>query len=738
MTSGGTGAAPTWSDAPAGGNVFTGIASGTLSSNKPVKINLNGTLSEIKNTVTAYNSPVLSPSTTESDNGRQVTSTNDVKEGSICWNSNHKFFITVWSNSGSSWDGYARTVTPGKPGSASPVLGDSTSLATNIHHKYMNCAYDSVHNQLLTFGLSSGGGHNGQGTDTFSRAAVASDGTITPYASAVAQVDGYGAGSTYEHTPNLCYIGNGCFACMSYRGTRPGGAPGDTNSTTISILKWNGNGNQNYGLVTNANLTGGVNTYGRFYNLAPIGSNGQFVMVWTAGNSGGGEGWYRVGTYDTSSNQLTLGTAAKFADYNMTTNASVTYDENAQKVVFLWNKDSDNDRYYSCVGTISGNDLTLGSEVLVDSINADPGDDEYTSLVYLPIKQKVYASYVVNDGGVQKYRSKEGTVSGTSITWSSSASNFRNPDAYKVRKLRTVAADSSMEAGIVMYNYIWDDNENIYVKQSDFNSVVSNLTNANQYYGYPDQAYTDGQTATIKTIGNNITAVSGLTTNTSYYVQQNGTLATTKDTVEVFAGTALSYDKFVIQKEIPSTSTPGLLYVTSFISDKVTAHANYAIKFEDLDWTNVSYYLFQVNGLSFNGASFSSTQPEFQLKAGSSWITSSSYTTYADWASWNNSWTKNNQSATAVRPWANQTAGDWTGEIYISRSNTYNANHNGANKYVWGRAFSDSRFSNWQCKLTASQFRQEDITGIRFGNSYGYSVGEHGTIDVFKYYSGRA
>ena len=37
MTSGGTGAAPTWSDAPAGGNVFTGIASGTLSSNKPVK-----------------------------------------------------------------------------------------------------------------------------------------------------------------------------------------------------------------------------------------------------------------------------------------------------------------------------------------------------------------------------------------------------------------------------------------------------------------------------------------------------------------------------------------------------------------------------------------------------------------------------------------------------------------------------------------------------------------------------
>ena len=569
MTSGGIGAAPTWSDAPAGGNVFTGIASGTLTSNKPVRINDDGKLSEIKNTITDYATPLISPSTSESDSGRQIIGSTLAVAPGICWNANHKFFIAVYSTSDTSYDGFAKTLTPTSPGSSAPKLGNEVPLGSSVHHKYTNVAYDLVNNQMLMFGLSSGGGHSGQGTDSLARAAVSSDGTITPYQYAIGSVDSYGSGSTYEHWPNICYIGNGTFACMSYRGTAPAGAPYDRQSVACSIWKWNGSGNNLYANPTNQTVNS-AGAHGRFYKIAPIGSNGQFVMAWTSGNSGTGEGWYRVGTYDGSS--LTLGTAAKFADYAMSSPCSVTYDENSGKVVFLMEKDSDSSRIYSRVGTISGNDLTLGTEVRVDDTNGSAQDSQDVTIVYAPTKQQVYASYTVNDGGTRKARSKFGTVSGNSITWSSSAYNFKNPDGNVVRYLHTVAADSSMQAGIIMHTWKWNNDDYGYAKQIDFASVVSNLTNANQYVGYPDQQYTDAQTATIKTLGNNV-SLSGLSTSSDYYVQQDGSLATTKDTVEVYAGRALSDNKFLINLPVPPTL--GWEVVSSHVLDGSTQNYDF-------------------------------------------------------------------------------------------------------------------------------------------------------------------
>ena len=56
-----------------------------------------------------------------------------------------------------------------------------------------------------------------------------------------------------------------------------------------------------------------------------------------------------------------------------------------------------------------------------------------------------------------------------------------------------------------------------------------NISNSGQYIGFPDQAYTDGQTATIKTVGNTVSSLSGLTTTSKYYVQADGTVALTWD-----------------------------------------------------------------------------------------------------------------------------------------------------------------------------------------------------------------
>jgi len=69
--------------------------------------------------------------------------------------------------------------------------------------------------------------------------------------------------------------------------------------------------------------------------------------------------------------------------------------------------------------------------------------------------------------------------------------------------------------------------------------IVDNLTSTN-FLGTSTAAYTDGQTATVMLGGGISTNQTGLTTGTGYYVQTDGTLATTADSISVFAGKALS------------------------------------------------------------------------------------------------------------------------------------------------------------------------------------------------------
>ena len=82
--------------------------------------------------------------------------------------------------------------------------------------------------------------------------------------------------------------------------------------------------------------------------------------------------------------------------------------------------------------------------------------------------------------------------------------------------------------------------------------VASNLTNANHFVGFADQAYTNGQTATIKTYGNNVDTFSGLTAGTDYYLQGDGTVGTSTGfsnfaAYTPLAGTALSATKLLIR-----------------------------------------------------------------------------------------------------------------------------------------------------------------------------------------------
>ena len=103
-----------------------------------------------------------------------------------------------------------------------------------------------------------------------------------------------------------------------------------------------------------------------------------------------------------------------------------------------------------------------------------------------------------------------------------------------------------------------DDTRLVHVSTTEQSST---LTDANHYVGYADQAYTNGQTATIKTYGNTVDTLSGLSIGVEHYVQGDGTVATTKDN-DMFsamasntplAGTPLSATKLLIRDPLAKT-----------------------------------------------------------------------------------------------------------------------------------------------------------------------------------------
>jgi len=76
---------------------------------------------------------------------------------------------------------------------------------------------------------------------------------------------------------------------------------------------------------------------------------------------------------------------------------------------------------------------------------------------------------------------------------------------------------------------------------------ASNLS-ADAFVGFADAAYTNGQTAKVKVVGNQLTQA-GLTTGAKHYVQLDGSVGTTAQTPSVEAGRAITGNTLLIQPQ---------------------------------------------------------------------------------------------------------------------------------------------------------------------------------------------
>ena len=95
---------------------------------------------------------------------------------------------------------------------------------------------------------------------------------------------------------------------------------------------------------------------------------------------------------------------------------------------------------------------------------------------------------------------------------------------------------------VVVYTDNGDSNKG---NSTAYVPVGTDMT-AENFIGFSSAGYSNGNTATIKVVGNTSTQ-SSLTPGQKYYVQKDGTLGLTADTPNVEAGIALSSTKLLIK-----------------------------------------------------------------------------------------------------------------------------------------------------------------------------------------------
>jgi hypothetical protein len=313
----------------------------------------------------------------------------------------------------------------------------------------------------------------------------------------------------------------------------------DSNAQKV-VIAYQDSGNSGYGTaivgtVSGTSISFGTPTVFESANTTDtsIGydANAQKVVIAYKDVGNSNYGTAIVGTV--SGTSISFGTAAVF-EQSATLNTSTVYDSNSEKIVIAYEDDGDNDYGKAVVSTISGTSISFGTPVTFASSSMN-----YTSAVYDPNTAKIVIAY--RDVGNSNYGTAiSGEVSGSSITFGSSIV-FNNATTLYI----SAAYDDNAEKVVIAYEDFGNSNYGTAVVYTT-PSVTTNLT-AENYIGISDAAYSDATTATIQIVGSVDDAQTGLTAGQKYYVQTDGSLDLTADSPEVFAGTAVSATEIIVK-----------------------------------------------------------------------------------------------------------------------------------------------------------------------------------------------
>jgi hypothetical protein len=311
----------------------------------------------------------------------------------------------------------------------------------------------------------------------------------------------------------------------------------DSNAQRI-VIAYSDGGNSSFGTAIVGTVSGTSISFGTAVVFASGSTNTvsatydsvqQKVAITYRNASGSNFGTAIVGTV--SGTSISFGTAVVFRSAN-TINISATYDNSQQKVVIASGQFGTTFSGTAIIGTVSGTSISFGT-----AVSFGGSTTVLMSATYDINAQKVVIAYQVGGFNSDGYL-VVGTVSGTSIS-------FGSPVQFETGSTQSISAtyDSVQQRVVIAYQ---DVGNSSFCTAVVFRNAAANLT-AENFIGFSNAAYTNGQTATIQLVGAVDDAQTGLTPGQSYYVQTDGTLSTTPGSPSVFAGTAVAATKIIVK-----------------------------------------------------------------------------------------------------------------------------------------------------------------------------------------------
>jgi len=242
---------------------------------------------------------------------------------------------------------------------------------------------------------------------------------------------------------------------------------------------------------------------------------------------------------DADNNVIEFGTAVVF-EAASSNNMSIAYDTNSNKMVICYRDAGDNSNGKAIVGTVTGstsNSIAFGTA----SEAFDPATGSYYFHMYFdPSVNKLVAlwenyisSPVINYGTLVL-----GTVSGTDITWDTDNEFNWNRE---VTSYQAAVYDPDSTYMVIAYRDTADNNIGK-CKLID-NSVTNNFLN---WVGIAGTGVSDTETVSVNVIGTVNENQSSLTIGSKYYMQPDATVSTNVDVATRQVGVATATTKLLI------------------------------------------------------------------------------------------------------------------------------------------------------------------------------------------------
>ena len=429
---------------------------------------------------------------------------------------------------------------------SSDALGTATNFtATSVYPNYINSSYDSNAGKVVVFY---------KGTSSYLNAAVATvSGTSISFGTSVVVNSTASAwiSSSYDSTAQKIVVGwdesgvgkaivgtvsgtsisFGAETTFQASGVTHTNCVYDTNADRTVITYRDSadsnNGKAIVGTVSGTGISFGTAvTFDTVYVQYPnqvYDANAQKIAI-VYQDATAGDGWSIVGTV--SGTSISFGTAFRFTTDDLENHVGA-YDSVAQKVVYSFRDLGNSSAGTTIVGTISGTDISFGSEVVFTSNSVT----------------KVSTAFQVSGGLVtvvyedssdsSKGKIIGGTVSGTSISFGSNTTyntggmyggNFITYDAGQTKNVISYGTAAATYQGFGIVNFVG----------------ATNLT-ATNFIGISDAAILDTASGNVTIKGGiAVTGLSSLTPGSDYYAQTDGTISTSSSGDAVKIGKAMS------------------------------------------------------------------------------------------------------------------------------------------------------------------------------------------------------